>query len=199
MDLVKLSDKVFDKALIEGDEADELLGPARVSGAFHDLWLQQEVFVAADFEFQVLAHQVGQECSDFYLHLLAHCSDVLVVDQQMLLHRLRSQLLALLLDRLLLSHALLQLLVKQSSELNEQVDGGHLDLRLLEVMLVPQLGYGVSFFAGVVDELLHEVAHHIDDADGGNLLAGKRHYVKTNLVLVEAALLDVDLLLLSNS
>jgi hypothetical protein len=116
----------------------------------------------------------------------------------MLLHRLWSQRVSLFLYLFLLSHPFFQLLVEKTPELNEQIYGRNLDFGLLKVLFVSELSYRVGFLRGIVDKLLHEVAHHVNHAERGDLFAGKTHQVEPDLVLVKAALLNVDLLLLCN-
>ena len=73
---------------------------------------------------------------------------------------------------------------------NLHIEGGEVHLKFT------RLRKPFRIFVGIVEEFSEQVAHHVNDAEGGELVTWHRHHVEADLVRVQATLLHEDALLL---
>jgi len=90
VDLVKLPDERLNETLVESNVANVIFKfsfRAAGSVSLHQRLEQQEVLVA-NLVLEIFAHEVGQERSHFELHVSIHRPDRVVIDEQVLFHRI---------------------------------------------------------------------------------------------------------------
>jgi len=77
MNFIKFRNEVLKECFIEANKA-HITFICVV--CLDNLWFQQEVLNVANFELEILAHQIGQKSTNFYFHWTRNCGDVGVVN-----------------------------------------------------------------------------------------------------------------------
>ena len=84
MNLVQLSYELLNKSSVKIDIANIFLVTLLL---FDYLWLQQQKLLVSHFKLEVFAHKIAQICPYADLHRERHCSNSVVINNQVLLNQ----------------------------------------------------------------------------------------------------------------